>query len=212
MICLRSLARLEAFLFRFRPSSLQFVCSVLFLQVISLISLLTNAAQGASASLPDAKISIWTFGLILYQARVLRTSCRVCRTSKEHTLQTSCAAWVEDRKQASSLGKLAWQAVKHGSRLTQVKSLSKAPRLHKVRNPHHTNEWFGKFHDDDWETWNAYPEVRLLGFSSWPLQNLGSPLSFASDREALKATGHKVGIKDSKWKASQCARLPGLCS
>lgn len=41
-----------------------------------------------------------------------------------------------------------------------------------VRNPHHTNEWFGKFHDDDWETWNAYPE-------------------------ALKATGHKVGIKDN---------------
>ncbi|CAE7741489.1 SLC4A4 [Symbiodinium sp. CCMP2456] len=45
-------------------------------------------------------------------------------------------------------------------------------RLLHVRNPHHTNEWFGKFHDDDWETWNAYPE-------------------------ALKATGHKVGIKDN---------------
>lgn len=30
-----------------------------------------------------------------------------------------------------------------------------------------TNEWFGRFHDDDWESWNAYPE-------------------------ALKATGHKA--------------------
>ena len=34
-------------------------------------------------------------------------------------------------------------------------------------NPHMTNEWFGRFHDDDWESWNAYPE-------------------------ALKATGHKA--------------------
>ena len=49
---------------------------------------------------------------------------------------------------------------------------SKVLRLIHVRNPHATNEWFGRFHDDDWETWNAYPE-------------------------ALKATGHKVGIKDN---------------
>ena len=34
-------------------------------------------------------------------------------------------------------------------------------------NPHATNEWYGRFHDDDWESWNAYPE-------------------------ALKATGHKA--------------------
>ncbi|CAJ1421908.1 unnamed protein product [Effrenium voratum] len=45
-------------------------------------------------------------------------------------------------------------------------------RMLHVRNPHETNEWFGRFHDDDWETWNAFPE-------------------------ALKATGHKVGIKDN---------------
>lgn len=45
-------------------------------------------------------------------------------------------------------------------------------RLIHVRNPHATNEWFGRFHDDDWETWNKYPE-------------------------ALEATGHKVGIKDN---------------
>ncbi|CAJ1401257.1 unnamed protein product [Effrenium voratum] len=41
-----------------------------------------------------------------------------------------------------------------------------------VRNPHRTNEWFGRFHDDDWETWNKYPE-------------------------ALKACAHKVGVKDN---------------
>mmetsp|Transcript_31453 Transcript_31453/g.55706 ORF Transcript_31453/g.55706 Transcript_31453/m.55706 type:complete len:477 (+) Transcript_31453:46-1476(+) len=45
-------------------------------------------------------------------------------------------------------------------------------RLLHVRNPHHTNEWFGRFHDDDWETWNKYPE-------------------------AMKACDHKVGIKDN---------------
>ncbi|CAJ1389462.1 unnamed protein product [Effrenium voratum] len=45
-------------------------------------------------------------------------------------------------------------------------------KLLHVRNPHRTNEWFGRFHDDDWETWNAYPE-------------------------ALKLTGHTVGIKDN---------------
>eukprot|EP00438_Fugacium_kawagutii_P000220 Skav212265 [mRNA] locus=scaffold732:87121:97466:- [translate_table: standard] len=43
-------------------------------------------------------------------------------------------------------------------------------RMIHVRNPHRTNEWFGRFHDDDWESWNAYPE-------------------------ALKATGHKAGYK-----------------
>lgn len=41
-----------------------------------------------------------------------------------------------------------------------------------VRNPHATNEWKGKWRDDDKETWNAYPE-------------------------ALKATGHKIGVKDN---------------
>ena len=40
-------------------------------------------------------------------------------------------------------------------------------------NPHRTNEWFGRFHDDDWETWNKYPE-------------------------ALKACAHKVGVKDGQ--------------
>jgi len=48
----------------------------------------------------------------------------------------------------------------------------KVLRMIHVRNPHMTNEWFGRFHDDDWESWNAYPE-------------------------ALKATGHKVGVKDN---------------
>ena len=41
-------------------------------------------------------------------------------------------------------------------------------------NPHMTNEWFGRFHDDDWESWNAYPE-------------------------ALKATGHKA----RPWNAAE---------
>lgn len=45
-------------------------------------------------------------------------------------------------------------------------------QLMHVRNPHATNEWKGKWHDDDKETWNAYPE-------------------------ALKATGHKIGVKDN---------------
>ncbi|CAJ1389461.1 unnamed protein product [Effrenium voratum] len=45
-------------------------------------------------------------------------------------------------------------------------------KLLHVRNPHRTSEWCGRFHDDDWETWNAYPE-------------------------ALKVTGHKVGVKDN---------------
>ena len=40
-------------------------------------------------------------------------------------------------------------------------------KLVHVRNPHATNEWCGRFHDDDWETWHKYPE-------------------------ALKATGHTV--------------------
>jgi len=45
-------------------------------------------------------------------------------------------------------------------------------QLMHVRNPHMTNEWKGKWRDDDKTTWNAYPE-------------------------ALKATGHKVGVKDN---------------
>ena len=45
-------------------------------------------------------------------------------------------------------------------------------RLLHVRNPHHTNEWYGPFSDNDAETWNQYPE-------------------------ALKATGHKIGVKDN---------------
>jgi len=45
-------------------------------------------------------------------------------------------------------------------------------QLMHVRNPHMTNEWKGKWHDNDSETWNKYPE-------------------------ALKATGHKIGVKDN---------------
>ena len=35
-------------------------------------------------------------------------------------------------------------------------------RIAEIRNPHATNEWFGRFHDDDWETWNAYPEAQVV--------------------------------------------------
>jgi len=45
-------------------------------------------------------------------------------------------------------------------------------RLLHVRNPHHTNEWYGPFSDSDSKTWNKYPE-------------------------ALEATGHKIGFKDN---------------
>ena len=45
-------------------------------------------------------------------------------------------------------------------------------KLVHVRNPHATNEWHGPFCDNDAETWNRYPE-------------------------ALKATGHKIGVKDN---------------
>jgi len=45
-------------------------------------------------------------------------------------------------------------------------------QLMHVRNPHMTNEWKGKWRDDDATTWNAYPE-------------------------ALKATGHKIAVKDN---------------
>ena len=45
-------------------------------------------------------------------------------------------------------------------------------KLVHVRNPHATNEWHGPFSDNDAETWNRYPE-------------------------ALKATGHKIGVKDN---------------
>ncbi|CAK9078051.1 Calpain-type cysteine protease ADL1 (Phytocalpain ADL1) (Protein ADAXIALIZED LEAF1) (Protein DEFECTIVE KERNEL 1) (OsDEK1) (Protein SHOOTLESS 3) [Durusdinium trenchii] len=54
--------------------------------------------------------------------------------------------------------------------LRQGKSL-KFQMLH-VRNPHMTNEWKGKWYDDDRETWNKYPEV-------------------------MKACDHKVGVKDN---------------
>ena len=54
---------------------------------------------------------------------------------------------------------------------TREGSQYKLRMLH-VRNPHHTNEWFGRFHDDDWETWNKFPE-------------------------AMKACNHKVGVKDN---------------
>eukprot|EP00913_Durusdinium_trenchii_P013712 g12874.t1 len=59
-----------------------------------------------------------------------------------------------------------------GSQIERWKPRGTSHRLIHVRNPHATNEWFGRFHDDDWETWNKYPE-------------------------ALEATGHKVGIKDN---------------
>jgi len=52
------------------------------------------------------------------------------------------------------------------------KEVKSVLRLLHVRNPHATNEWFGRFNDADWETWHAYPE-------------------------ALEATGHKVGFKDN---------------
>ena len=33
-----------------------------------------------------------------------------------------------------------------------------------------TNEWFGRFHDDDWESWNAYPEaLKATGHKAWPM-------------------------------------------
>mmetsp|Transcript_44735 Transcript_44735/g.104230 ORF Transcript_44735/g.104230 Transcript_44735/m.104230 type:complete len:501 (-) Transcript_44735:90-1592(-) len=49
---------------------------------------------------------------------------------------------------------------------------SRVLRLLHVRNPHATHEWKGRFHDDDAETWNAYPE-------------------------ALKACRHTIGVKDN---------------
>ena len=93
----------------------------------------------------------------------------------------------------------------------------------KIRNPHATNEWFGRFHDDDWETWNAYPEVRtqLWSLSAlWarpePETSQGTRLPrlqvtlrvFKTAVEALKATGHKVGIKDRALSA--CKRTGRL--
>ena len=66
----------------------------------------------------------------------------------------------------------------HSAQITKPGQVKSVLRLLHVRNPHATNEWFGRFNDADWETWHAYPE-------------------------ALEATGHKVGFKDPQGKRWQ---------
>lgn len=78
--------------------------------------------------------------------------------------------------------KVSLVSLDHGS--TEVNSVLK---LIRVRNPHASGEWTGRFSDSDAETWNAYPE-------------------------ALAATGHRIGMKDcwgaTAWESKSVA--PGF--